>query len=196
MPSIASITQDLNNRSIVGMAAKPAPLPGSANINVISAPCKIENFSVLMKATLTGSNRLSCAEAVGLDFNGNYLHFKDNCSTIANMDVNRRLVVSGNFSGCMYKIYNTGNGAFKCAHIARPAGAGANSLVQLMDIYAGQQHWPTVRAVPTAGLIGVNNCAEVIIVSYLITNKRIETVRLQVNNQGLTVAVDLWVDAL
>lgn len=196
MPSIDAITQDLNNGSIVGIGAKPAPLPTTCNISVISAPCKIQNYSAMMKASLSGTNRLTCADAVGFDFNGSYLHFKDGASTIANMDVNRRIVASGNFSGCMYKIYRERTGGFKCAHIARPAGLGADSLVQLMDIYAGQLGWTTIRAVPTAGLIGVNGCAEVFIVSYLITNVRVETVRVQINNMGLAVARDLYVDAL
>ena len=36
-----------------------------------------------------------------IDFNGSYLHYDAAWSTIANMDGNRRIVASGNFSGCI-----------------------------------------------------------------------------------------------
>ena len=196
MPSIDTIVQDINSGTIVGVGAKPPPNIANSTTSVISAPHKIKYFSELMKATISPTNRLACDPAQGLDFNGNYLHYADGFSTIANMDVNRRLVVSGNFSGCMYKIFDAGQGAFKCAHIARPGGANSDSLVQLIDIYAGQYGWTPIRSIPTVGLIGTNGCKEVIVLSRLITNTRIETARLQVNNQGLIVAKDVWADDL
>ena len=130
-----------------------------------------------------------------IDFNGSYLHYDAAWSTIANMDVNRRIIVSGNFSGCMFKVYQVSPGVFKCAHISRP-GTNSDQLVTSMAAYATAQGWTEVRAVPTAGLIGSDGCTGVVCVSYLITNVRIETIRLQINSLGLIVGKTMWVDAV
>ena len=66
---------------------------------------------------------------------------------------------------------------FRCAHISRPA-ATPNHLVGLMVAYAANEGWNEVRSVPTVGLIGNNGCTGIVCVSYLITNVRIETIRL------------------
>ncbi len=192
MPSIQALVADLHNRSIVGIGAKP----GSHLTNLaseISETCRVMYSFVHMNATLSGGNRLSCGEAqVSANFNGSYLHFKDNWSTIANMDINRPIVASGNFSGCAYKVFRSEQAAmFKCAHIARPAGAGSDALVGLMTSYAGQKQWTELQSITTAGHIGVNGCAEVFIVSQLFLNQRIDTVMLDINNQGLTVGSTL-----
>jgi hypothetical protein len=197
MPTIATLASDLINRAVAGIGAKPAPAHEGLGITV-SAACRIQYYQEDVLLSFSAANRLNCAASDRLNFNGIYLHFKDKWSTIADMDVNQRIVVSGNFSGCVFKIYRAGAGAglFKCAHVARPSGPGQDSGVQLMDIYAGQQHWPMIRAVPTDGLIGHNGCSEVVLVACLTTNVQIDTVRLQVNNLGLIVAVDSWRDAV
>lgn len=150
-----------------------------------------------MNASISATNRLSCQSAANsLNFNGSYIHFEDAWSTVGNMDVNRRIVASGNFSGCAYKIYRSGPAAFKCVHIARPGGVGANALVNLMDSYARQSGWVEIRSVSTMGLIGVNGCTEVFVVSQLFIYQRIDTIRLAINSQGLIVGHDLYSDVV
>ena len=195
MPSIQTLVADLNNGSIVGVAAAP----DSADENMfrtISAPHAVKYSFVHMKATITAGNRLNMVSALrSIDFNGAYLHYDAAFSTIANMDVNRRIVVSGNFSGCMFKVYRVSPGVFRCAHISRP-GVNPDSLLNQMAAYAANEGWTEVRAVPTAGLIHHNGCTGLICVSYLITNVQIQTIRLEISATGLIVGRTMWIDAV
>jgi hypothetical protein len=194
MPSIQTLVADLNNGSIVGIGAKP--MSNETNLsNTLSDTCRVKNLFVHMKASISATNRLACAGAAAShDFNGSYIHFQDDWSTVGTMDINRKIVASGNFSGCAYKIYRSAAAVYKCVHIARPSGAGADALVNLMASYAQQQGWVELQHVTThGGLInGPNGCKEIFIVSQLFPNQRIDTVRLQINNQGLIVGRDLY----
>jgi len=195
MPSIQNLTADLNNGSIVGVGQAPSS-DDENNWRVISAPDGIKYSFVHIKAAISGANILTMANALrSIDFNGSYLHYDAAYSTIANMDVNRRIIISGNFSGCMFKVYKVSPGIFKCAHISRP-GTNSDRLVGLMTTYATNEGWTEIRSVPTAGLIGNNGCTGVVCVSYLITNVQIETVRLQIDSHGRIVGHTMWVDAV
>lgn len=195
MPSIQNLVADLNNGSIVGLGASPSS-DDENMFRVISQPQAVKYSFVHMKASISATNRLAMASALNsIDFNGSYLHYDAAWSTIANMDVNRRIVASGNFSGCMYKVYKVSPGVFKVAHISRP-GQDSDRLVRLMATYATSQGWTEIRAVPTVGLIGQNGCTGVFCLSYLITNVRIETIRLSVGPTGLIVDKTMWADAV
>ena len=154
MPSIQTLVADLDNGSVTGIGLKPDS--NQTNIaKTISDTCRVKYKFVHMKASISGTNRLSCQSARdSVNFDGSYIHFQDAWSTVGNMDINRTIVASGNFSGCAYKIYRSAPGAFKCVHIARPGGTGADALVVLMDNYARQVGWTLIRSVSTAGLIG------------------------------------------
>lgn len=190
MPSIATLVADLNAGTVPGIGAKP-----DANVtnleSVISETCRAKHKFVHMNATFSATGRLSCAgAATSATFNGSYVHFQDDWTTVGTMDINRKIIASGNFSGCAYRIYRSAPATYKCAHIARPGGAGSDALVNLMDNYATQKGWVRLQSVTTHGLIGVGGCAEIFIVSQFLGN-RIDTVRLQLNNMGLIVARDL-----
>lgn len=195
MPSIANLINDLADASIVGIGAKP-PSNEESKFGTVSSECRIEYSSVHMKAEITPSNRLSCQSALNSpDFNGNYLHFKDGTITIAEMDEKHPIVASGNFSGCTYKVFKTGDGtALKagdkiiCAHIARPSGPDANELVALMDKYAKQNKWIQLQEIKTAGYIEVNNCSELFIVSRL-KDENIESIMLKLDRTGSSIGV-------
>lgn len=190
MPSIQTLVADLNNGSITGLTAKPAS--DETNVDsVLSGTCRVKNSFVHMIASISGTGRLNCQAAKkSPNFNGGYVHFEDDWSTVGTLDVNRRLLISGNFSGCLYKIYRSGVGVFKGVHIARPAGVGADALVTLMSDYARQNQWVEIQSVPTVGHIPVGG--EVMIVSQLFVGDRIDTIRLQINNQGLFVGRTLF----
>lgn len=190
MPSIASVVADLRNGSIIGVGTMPE-MNYTRHEKTISDICRVKYNSVHMNASISPTNRLECVgAATSLSFNGNYLFFQDDWSTVANMDINRRLVVSGKFSGCMWKVFRSDQaGLFKCVHIARPAGAAANTLVTLISgAYAPQNQWVEIQSISSVGHIGVNGCVEMFVVSQLFPNDRIDTALLDINNQGLVVA--------
>ena len=54
--------------------------------------------------------------------NGFALGFQDATSTVATITRHHRIVGGGGYSGCLYSVYNVGNGEFKCIHTARPGG--------------------------------------------------------------------------
>ncbi|MSP02880.1 MAG: hypothetical protein EXR07_17810 [Acetobacteraceae bacterium] len=195
MPSIQNLVADLNNGSIVGVGASPSS-DAENMFRAISAPHAVKYSFVHMKAAISAANKLTMASALAsIDFNGSYLHYDAAWSTIANMDVNRRIVASGNFSGCIFKVYMVSPGFFKCAHISRP-GTDSDRLVGLMGTYATSQGWTEIRSVPTVGLIGNNGCTGIICVAYLITNVQIQTIRLEINSVGLIVGKTMWTDAV
>ncbi|MGJ7040533.1 hypothetical protein J2Y63_003798 [Shinella sp. BE166] len=51
-----------------------------------------------------------------------------------------------------------------------------------------------MREVKTVGHIGVNGCKEIFLISYLSPNKEIHTIRVNLNNMGLVVDKELFVD--
>jgi hypothetical protein len=157
MPSIQNLVADLNNGSIVGVGGSPSSDQENLFRAISGTNCVKYSF-VHMKASVSDANTLRMASAYSsLDFNGSYLHYDAAWTTIANMDVNRRIVASGNFSGCLFKVYKVSAGVFKCAHISRP-GTDSDRLVGLMDSYAKSEKWTEVRSVPTVGLIGHRVC--------------------------------------
>lgn len=179
------IVADLANRATIGLGA--APMGHLATDTDVSASHAVKYRYCHASITVSGTNRLSCAAASTIDINGSYLFFEDNWATVCRMDNLRSIVVSGAFSGCMFKVYR-GGGAFFAAHIARPAGVGADANVTLMDDYAEQKGWVEVQQVPTSGVIAANpGATTVALVSELIGNN-IDTVRLALNNMGVTVS--------
>ncbi len=191
MPSIQNLVTDLNNGSIVGVG--PAPLSDDENNWRVLSPSIRYSF-VHIKASISAANFLEMENAwKSITFNGSYLHYDAACATIANMDVNRRIIVSGNFSGCKFVVYKVSPSEFKCAHISRP-GTNSDQFVTLMDAYANAQGWTVVREAPTVGLIGKNGCTGVVCVSQLITNQRVETIRLEMGALGRIVGRTMWSD--
>jgi len=191
-PSLQSLITDLQNfggGGIVGVGMVP-PSHSSSLDKPISQTCRVKYNFVHANATISGGGRLTFADAGSSPiFNASYLHYEDNWSTVANMDINRRTVGSGNFSGCMWKVYRTEQpGTYKCVHIARPGDAGTDALVNLLTQgYAPQGKWTEIQSISTAGHVNVNGCTQVFVVSQLSANS-IDTVVLDLNNQNLTIA--------
>jgi len=192
MPSMNTLVADLNSGAITGVAAKPDSnsTTGSATL---SGTHLIKYLYTDMAGALTASNRLTCPEGAGGNINGRYLHFQDSHATIAKLSVSHPIVASGNFSGCAYKVFKQG-GDIICAHIARPGGAGSDSNVNLVDDYARQKGWTELQHITTVGNIGTNGCSEVWVVSQLIGN-RVDSIRLNVNSQGVVVGKGAIVSA-
>ena len=194
-PSIQTLIADLQNFAgggIVGIGM--APPSHSSNLDKpISETCRVKYNFVHANATISGGGRLTFADAGSSPiFNASYLHYQDDWSTVANMDVNRRIVGSGNFSGCMWKVFRSDQaGLYKCVHIARPGGGGTDALVSLITQgYAPQGKWTEVQSISTAGHVNVGNCTQVFVVSQLSTNS-IDTVVLDLDRQNQTIAAAL-----
>jgi hypothetical protein len=195
MPSIKTLVADLadrNARPIIGIAQKPQATSNNKT-TTISDSLFVKYRSANMIASITPGKRLSCVAAgTASVFNGIYVNYAVNWSTIGDMDSNRLIVASGNFSGCLWNIYRSAAGVFKCAHIYRSDGIGADANANLMADYAKQAGWTELQSVPSAGCIGPNGSTEVLMVSQLFPNQRIDTVRVQVNSQGLIVGSQLF----
>lgn len=187
MPSINTVVADFQNGSLTGIGAMPE-MNGQRTDKVISDTCRVKYKFVHMIASLNGTT-LSCVEAAAsISFNGSYLFFEDDWSTVANMDVHRLLVVSGKFSGCMWKVFRTQQHQYKCVHIARSGGPGANALVNLVtNGTAVNNQWVEVQSMQTGHLIG-GGANEVVVVSqYFPAHQRIDSIALALNNNGQVV---------
>ncbi len=197
MPSVHSLVTDIVAGNVVGIGAKPdARLENS--FSTISGTCRIKHSFVHTKIAFSPTNRVSFNSAHSdLSFNGVYVHFDADWTLAGNMDQNRPIAVSGNFSGCVWKVYHVEGSKFKCVHIPRGAGNESEAFVELCESYAAQQNWTEIRSVGSNALAmggPLNFGEEILMVSQLFLNARLETVRIKINNQGLIVQRDNWID--
>ena len=203
MPSIATIIADLMNDGVTGIGAKPPSNDENVHSKISDAN-RIKHSAVHIKASISPTNRLTMASAMmSLDFNGNYVHFADGWATAGTMDINRTLVISGNFSGCLWRIYRVppdgaaagaASDVFKCIHIARPGGAQSDAVVALVTAHATAAGWTLMQEVPSVGFIPPQG--EVMMVSRMTHNRTIETVRLQISNMGVITGKTKFTAAL
>lgn len=179
MPIIANLA----NRTTIGMGASPMINYATDTALSISHAVKYKYCNAAI--TVSGANRLTCTRATSININGTYLFFEDNWTTVCRMDALRPIVVSGSFSGCLFKIFR-GGGAFYAAHIARP-NITPDANVVLIDDYADQKGWTEVQQVPSSGVIANYDAANTVIMVSEYNGNSIDTVRLAVNNLGATV---------
>lgn len=132
--------------------------------------------------------------------NGFCLLFEDDMSTVATLTRAQRIVVSADYSGCLYSVYSVGGGTYKCVHTARPGGHYADAYVQALRAFAQRQNWVLMHEVPTradgvsgAGINGCNGTTIVTRISYSVApNPEVRTVRLRVDSQGNSVHRARW----
>ena len=154
---------------------------------------------VKLSTAAAPNNYLLYAKAGCDTADGIYLDFDDMWSTMATITRTHRVVISGNFSGCLYSVYSTGSGEYKCFHTARP-GTDSDILVGPLRQYAADRRWQLVHEVPTrndansgVGMNGCNGTVVVTRVSYTIAPKPIvRTIRLRVDSMGRTVHRQRW----
>jgi hypothetical protein len=145
-----NIIDGIRTTTVVAFGAVPRQ---PATDEVISNPIKIRTMSTPIEVTVE-SGVLTCVAASGTAVaNGTYLHYMDGWCTVADMDENQPIVVSGNFSGCYFMVYRSGHGQFKCMHVYRPAGAQADNLVTAVGAYAREQGWQQMVQLGSTGLI-------------------------------------------
>jgi hypothetical protein len=189
MPSIATLVADLDSGSIVGLGQMPDTSWTTVESEKrISDTCRVRNMYADVTLSISGTNRLTFAQATPGGGNGTYLYFCDDWATVTTLDQNHPVAVSGNFSGCLWKVFRTPtNNVFKCSHISRPGGIDNNAIVSLITNGYGVTHrWTTVHEVPSLGYIGVNGCTGVVMASQLLSN-RIDSIALGINGMGQIV---------
>jgi hypothetical protein len=94
------------------------------------------------------------------------LSFQEDMSILATATRTHRIVVGGGYSGCVYSVYNSGGGEFKCVHTARPfdnvRGVAHDDCVTALRAYAADKRWTLVHEIPTRGDgisgPGINGC--------------------------------------
>ncbi len=185
MPSIQTLVADLHNKNI----AMGAPMEmGGANNTPLSLGHAIKYKFKLMKVTLSGTipPRLKFATRTGTDSNGTYLGYDEKLATVTKIDILHPIVVSGNFSGCAYKVFQSSDFVY-CVHISRIGGKFSERNVTLMDDYAKQKGWIEIQNIPTSGVKAEFGAESIAIVSQLVGG-RIDTVRLALAHQtGYTI---------
>jgi hypothetical protein len=125
--------------------------------------------------------------------NGFVLFFEDAWSTVATITRAHRIVGGGGYSGCMYSVYNAGGGQFKCFHTARPGGVNADTYLNYLRVYAAAQNWQLIHEVPTVGVTAPGQTVFTLTrVSYTVNPVKVRTVRLVLNQQGMSVRRDRW----
>jgi hypothetical protein len=199
MPSVHSLVADIVSGTVIGIGAKPSGDDFNSN-STLSDTCRVKHNFVHTKIGFGGGNRVSFHSAeTDINFDGSYVHFSADWNFVGNMDQNRPIAVSGNFSGCMWKVYHIEGSTFKAVHIPRAGGKESEAFVKLCETYAKQSKWTEIRSVGSNSQAmggALNHGEEILMISQLFLNARLETVRIKVDSQGLIIQKDNWTDLL
>ena len=208
MPTIRTMVADLYNNlatSVRGGGAVGAR--GWDEDAVVSANSHINRKGSLVKVTIDGANpawfRVD-KTGPGTGRNGWVLGYEVNKTTIVTLTHNRNICVSGDYSGCLFSVYER-NGHYRCCHTSRALGDG-DVYVNALRQYAANHNWTLVHEVPTrndnlngANGTQINGCQGTLVVtriSYTINPNVVRTVRLRMNSQYLSVHRTRWVTPL
>lgn len=200
MPSIRTVVSDLYHNTVRGVGGGFAEMGRRTEkeYGTVSAPHHIERKASPGKFSFNLKNFSLVIDVEAADYpaaNGFVLFFEEDLSTVATITRTHRIVGGGGYSGCMYSVYNVGNGEFKCFHTARPGGANADTYLNELRNYAAAQNWVLIHEVPTVGLAGVGGCVTTFVltrVSYTLNPVVVRTVRLALDRNGMSVRRDRW----
>lgn len=195
MPTIRTIINDLYNNHSMGIGRKCDTSNAKEALLSDEYYVKKRRCPVTVSFGDAPNFRVNSDPVAHNAANGFYLYYRDRWSTVATITRARRIVLGGDYSGCLYSVYKAGRGVFKCIHTYRSSQDG-DYYVDKLRTYAANQGWTLVHEVPTVGAIGVGGCTSTFIVtrvSYTVKpNPIVRTIRLRLNNQGLSVARDRW----
>lgn len=154
--------------------------------------------------TAQPGNPVTLTRATKQTGNAILLSFEENMTIIAKATRQHRIVVGGGYSGCVYSVYDLGNGDFICAHTARPhdnvTGVTHDDCVTALRAYAADHRWRLVQELPSradgvsgAGIGGCVTTAFATRISYNSGARPIvRTVRLRQDATGVSVAQHRW----
>ncbi len=163
MPPIENLIDELAACTINQVGHRPPPpvvgdaLPGAEHIEFLATEVAVQ---------LSNGGRLESREGTGSD-NGRYLHFLDGTATAALLDEAHPRLISGSFSGCLFRVY-AHEGQVYCMHIAR-SGSAPDAVTNEVNAYAAARGWRLCLEIPTAGMTG-GNYKEVMIAAELSGN--------------------------
>ena len=164
------IIQDLKAKRITKFAMKGTT---SVTPTVINVPqqkkiyyryCEIE-ISTSRNSGNTNTFQLVCQATSENKGNGRYIGFKDKGALMAPMDDKHKYLVSGNFSGCVFKLFQTADGDIIGAHIARPKGEESEATVKRTADFAALNKWTEILAVPTRGMVDGRRVTDVFVIA-------------------------------
>ncbi len=139
--------------------------------------CGYQYTPVLVKNT---NGKLTCVESGNA--NGSYLFGEDNTITLADIDSRRPIVVSGGYSGCRFRVFQTGKGQFTCMHIYNPGTA--SRLPHVADRYVGISNGKEIATLGSLGLAGPSGCDGVWFTCQLVSANTVRISRLEVGKTG------------
>lgn len=208
MPAVNTMIHDLQTKALTGVSglglvgakgtSVSATLSDFYRITYASRPVKL-GISAGPPQTLSATDSPMWGDA-------QYLMFQLDWSTVADLTRTHRAVVGGGYSGCLYSVYKTQDGKFKCVHTSRSSDVAlSDGLVAGLRSYAADQRWTLIHEVPTIGLVenaltggGVPGCRTVFLatrVDYTITpTPVVNTVRLAQDANGRTVGIPFEVN--
>jgi hypothetical protein len=191
---------DLHHRRLIGIRGV---LGGIAYNNQINTQHRIKLNTTLIKVSAGAlpNNYLTFAEGNKENSDGYHLGYDEGWSTVATITRSHTIVISENFSGCLYSVYHTGNGDYKCFHTSRPAGADSDLYVKILRDYARGHRWTLIHEIPTAADgrsgVGINGCTQTTVathVKYTVAPRpQVHTIRVRLNSQNRSVHQHRWI---
>ena len=143
---------------------------GVSRVNYLYTPANV---------TLRGG-RLSCDE--NSRGNGAYLYGVDNLTAIVDLNINCSVVVSGRYSGCVFRVVQTGPEAFVCLHIYNPGGNP--TLLDDAERYVRSRGWRDIATLGSSGLVQPGRVDSVWFVCELSRPGAVRIARLDASSTG------------
>lgn len=197
MPSLNTIITDLSNRTSPAVLGTGILGASSKDFEKdLNGFYRVKELGSAVTVGFDGDGSVRVTKSSKADANGVVLWFEDAFSTVVTLNRQVPIALGGGYSGCLYSVYATGTGEFKCVHTARPGNAMSDDFVKGLRDYARDQRWTLVHEVPTVGAAGVAGCVTTFMVSradYTVhPAATVRTVRLRQNAQGRSVAQDVF----
>ena len=157
------------------------PIPGHDTVFYNQLPIYVTTFGGL----------LSCQNAQAGGGNGAFLYGEDDRITLADLNTNSQIVVSNNYSGCIFKVFRTGSGNFVCMHIYN--SRRQTDLMRDADRYVEAQGGTEVATIGSANISGTvlsGGVDSVWFICEMITPFSVGISRIQVDGSGHAIRQD------
>ena len=153
-------------------------VPGEIRLKYQFAPAYIDSVAGL----------LTCLEShVDSDIaNGSYLYGEDGIITIADINGSRPIVISGRYSGCKFRVFQTGPDAFTCMHIYNPGRH--STLPAVADRYMAAQRGIFIAELGSVGLALPGSVDSVWFACEIVAANIVQICRMSVDSRGSVVA--------
>lgn len=197
---IDTMISDLQHRRLKGIRGVLNGIPYSNQINT-QHRIKLATTSIKVTKGSPPNSYLTFSETSLADADGFHLGYDEGWSTVATITRSHQVVISENFSGCLYSVYHTGKGEYKCFHTSRPAGSDSDLYVKILRDYARGHRWTLIHEIPTIADgrsgVGINGCTQTTVatrVKYTVSPRpQVHTIRVRLNSQNRSVHQHRWI---